>query len=461
MTSVGPYRRMINYLEQPVSIAPLVVFRIVFGLLMLFSTVRYVALGWVDSQLIAPVLHFSYYGFEWVEPPPGDWMYLPFVIMGLSAIAIVIGAYYRLATILFFVCFSYVELIDITYYLNHYYFVSIVAFLMILVPANRCFSVDAKRNPQLVRKTVSLWCIGILKLQIAIVYIYAGLAKLNYDWLIRAMPLSIWLPAKTSLPVIGWIFKYQFTAYLFSWMGMLFDTLIVFGLMVKKTRGLSYAAVVIFHTITGVLFQIGIFPLVMILSVTIFFSSSFHERILDRLSLLLTGKQLFSVEEISSSARKSVELKPIYFIFLVVFVMFQLLFPWRYLLYDGNVFWTEQGYRFSWRVMLMEKAGTATFYVKDGASGREGSVINHQFLNPHQEKQMAMQPDLILQYAHHLEDHFTSKGMEDPYVRAEVYVTLNAHPSALFIDPQRDLTKQQDQWSHKSWILPFKPTSRK
>ncbi|MEM6273300.1 MAG: HTTM domain-containing protein, partial [Bacteroidota bacterium] len=140
---------------------------------------------------------------------------------------------------------------------------------------------------------------------------------------------------------------------------------------------------------------------------------------------------------------------------LTLFLLFQLAFPWRYLLYDGNLFWTEEGYRFSWRVMLMEKAGTATFYVKDAETGREGSVINHQFLNEHQEKQMAMQPDLILQYAHYLKAHFANEGVADPRVRAEVWVTLNARPARLLIDPQVDLTQITDGWAPKDWIVPY------
>jgi len=125
------------------------------------------------------------------------------------------------------------------------------------------------------------------------------------------------------------------------------------------------------------------------------------------------------------------------------------------LLYPGNLFWTEEGYRFSWRVMLMEKAGTATFYVKDGETGREGSVVNHQFLNSHQEKQMAMQPDLILQYAHLLKSHYEQQGMNDPKVRAEVWVTLNARPAQLLIDPDVDLTTKADGWGAKDWIRPL------
>lgn len=423
---------------------------------MLFSTLRYIWMGWVDSQLVDPLLHFSYYGFDWVEPLPRAGMYAVFVLMALSSLAISLGWFYRLFTILFFVCFSYVELIDITYYLNHYYFVSIVSFLLILVPANRYFSLDVRRNPKWRREEVSRWCIGIFMLQIAIVYVYAGLAKINADWLLNALPLAIWLPAKSSIPVIGFIFEYKITAFLFSWIGMLFDTFIILGLVFRKTRWFAYAAVVIFHSLTGILFQIGVFPIVMIFGVTIFFSSSFHEKVLDGLKKILGVESSTSSKADSGQWFLSNAKRKILYPFLLLFFLFQLLFPWRYLLYPGNPFWTEEGYRFSWRVMLMEKAGTATFYVKDGEDGKEGAVVNRQFLNDHQEKQMAMQPDLILQFAHYLASYYNNQGLEDPRVRAEVFVTLNARPSQLLIDPNVNLAAVGDSWSHKSWILPFK-----
>ncbi|MEL6191180.1 MAG: HTTM domain-containing protein [Bacteroidota bacterium] len=426
-----------------------------FGLAMLVSTLRYIWMGWVDTQLVDPTLHFSYFGFDWIAPLPRLGMYLIFGIMALACVGIIFGWYYRISIVVFFLCFSYVELIDITYYLNHYYFVSIVSFLMIWVPANRDFSVDVLLNPRIHQKMVNRWSIDIFKLQIAIVYVYAGLAKLNYDWLFQALPLSIWLPAKTSVPIIGGIFKFKTTAYLFSWMGMLFDTFIVVGLLIKQTRWLSFAAVVVFHTLTGILFQIGVFPMVMILGVTIFFSAEAHERFLAFLKEFLQSPTINS----ESSAKNSIQASPrLVFPFLIIFFLFQLAFPWRYLLYPGNLFWTEEGYRFSWRVMLMEKAGTATFYVKDGENGREGSVINHQFLNAHQEKQMAMQPDLILQFAQYLKEYYAKEGMEDPKVRAEVWVTLNARPAQLLIDPDVDLTTKTDKWTPKDWILPFSET---
>ena len=457
MSIYSTYRSITSYLDERTSIAPLVIFRICFGLLMLFSTVRYMVKGWVETQLIDPLLHFHYYGFEWVQPLPGYGMYAVFALMIVSSLGIVLGGFYRLSAAVFFVCFSYVELIDISFYLNHYYFVSIVSFWMIFVPANRHFSLDVARKRVKESTEVSRWSILIFQIQIGIVYVYAGLAKINTDWLVHALPLSIWLPAKTSIPVIGFIFNFKITAFAFSWLGMLFDTLIIAGLIWKKTRWAAYLMVFCFHTITGILFQIGIFPLVMIFAVTIFFSASFHQRIIGFLSGIVGYSSLSSSSLKSNVTRWTISSvkQYLFYPFLMIFILFQVVFPWRYLLYPGNLFWTEEGYRFSWRVMLMEKAGTATFFVIDDL-GKEGAVINSQFLSDHQEKQMAMQPDLILQFAHFLEKYFKEQGMKDPAVRVEAWVTYNARPAELLIDPDVDLTKIEDGWKPKSWIL--KPT---
>lgn len=440
---------------------------------MLYSTIRFIVKGWVYSHLIAPKLHFTYFGFSWVKPLPEPVMYLVFGLMLLACVGIILGLFYRVSAITFFLTFTYTELIDITYYLNHYYFVSLVAFLLIFVPANRAYSLDVWRKPTLKQSLAPAWTIGIFKLQLAIVYFYAGVAKLNHDWLINAMPLTLWLPAKTSLPIIGFIFKYKITAYIFSWAGMLFDTFIVGFLLWPKTRILAYLAVVTFHALTALLFQIGVFPLVMSCSVLIFFSAKFHQRLLNwlntTLALLNSGGSFFTSRKNSDKSVSDTHIKgesrtfnkrSLTTTLLILFFAFQLLFPWRYLLYRGNIFWTEEGYRFSWRVMLMEKAGTATFYVKDAKTGREGVVPNRKFLNDVQEKQMAMQPDLILQYAHFLRDYYATQGVANPSVRAKVEVTMNARPSKLLIDPQVDLSKIEDGWRKKSWILKFKESEK-
>jgi uncharacterized membrane protein YphA (DoxX/SURF4 family) len=434
-------RNSLNKLGSPVNAAPFLSFRIVFGFLMAFSALRFVLLGWIEDHYTEPLFHFHYYAFDWIHPVSASWLYLIHILMILASIGIMTGYLFRLSSILLFICFTYTELIDLTYYLNHYYFVSLICFWLIFIP-----KIDEHQK-------IPAWCIFIIKFQLTLVYLYAGLAKINYDWLIESLPLKIWLPAHDDLFLIGPLLTLPATAYVFSWFGMIYDCSIAFLLMYKPTRPFAYITVIVFHALTGFLFQIGVFPLVMIGATIIFFSDTWHEKIFKHIKALPLLKELFIFSSSRDVKTKSIFRFSLFKAFFVAYLLFQIIFPWRYLLYPGNLFWTEEGYRFSWRVMLMEKAGDATFYVKDSKTGREGIVDNREFLNAHQEKQMSFQPDMILQFAHFLGDYYQKQGVYQPEVRAEVYVTLNARPSKLLIDPKRNLMLEKDTWKHKSWIL--------
>ena len=420
---------------------------------MLLGTIRFVALGWVEDHYLAPKFHFKYWGFEWVEPLGAAGMYAIHFLMAAAAVGVMLGLFYRLSAVALFITFTYTELIDLTYYLNHYYFVSLAAGLLCLLPAHRSFSLDALRKPARHCTQVPAWCIGILKMQVAIVYLFAGFAKINADWLLRALPLKIWLPAADHLPIIGPVFRWKALPWVFSWAGMLYDTLIVFFLARRQTRAFAFFTVIIFHVLTGILFQIGVFPVVMIAAALLFFSPEWHQRLQQKIKRVFHCQSRFRKTEgeilYNTTLPKNAAL-----ILVCSYLGFQMLFPWRFMLYPGSLFWTEQGYRFSWRVMLMEKAGTATFYVRDSQTGRQGVVFNGDFLNPHQEKQMAMQPDMILQYAHFLGRRYAERGMHHPQVFAEVWATLNGAQSRLLIDTTVNLMQVQESWKNKKWILP-------
>ncbi|MEX0813212.1 MAG: HTTM domain-containing protein [Chitinophagales bacterium] len=441
------------FLQQPISIAPLVFLRVLFGGVMLASIIRFVANGWIESQYIQPDFFFKYYGFEWVTAP-GEWgIYALFAFMGGSAIFIMLGFLYRYAALAFFLAFTYVELIDVSNYLNHYYFISIMALLLVFVPANRNFSLDVLINPKSKRSHIPRWIILIFQVQLGIVYFYAGLAKLNYDWLINAEPMRIWLPAKSDMFLIGPLFKELWVAYFFSWAGAIYDLSIVFFLSFSRTRPFAYLSVLFFHLMTAALFQIGMFPYIMILLTLIFFPPAFHERILARVKAIF---KINTEEFIQPRLWQISTLKlNILGVLLIGHFAFQLLFPFRFALYPGNLFWTEEGYRFSWRVMLMEKAGTCFFYVTNPETGKSTEVEPNEYLSKNQEKMMATQPDMILQFAHYLKDIYREKGIENPEVRVKSYVRLNGNGSRLFIDPEVNLATIQDGFRHKNWILPF------
>jgi len=433
------------------SAAPLAIFRIVFGLLIFGSIIRFWAKGWIYDLYVKPVYFFSFYGFEFVKPL-GQYTYLLFAICGISALLVAVGYHYRAAAISLFVSFTYIELIDKSTYLNHYYFVSMICLLLTFLPAHVYFSFDAYRKKDLNAARIPRWTLDALKLFVCMIYLFAGLAKVNSDWLLEAQPLRIWLPAKNDIPLIGPLFNHVWVAFAFSWIGCIYDLSIPFLLLKNSTRIFAYMAVVTFHLLTALLFPIGMFPYIMIATALIFFSAEFHEKAVRTLgSWINVSREFLRPDNTYQYSERVSKFKISLFI---VFFVIQIALPFRYLLYPGELFWTEEGYRFSWRVMLMEKAGYAEFVVR-GDDGRQVTVDNKEFLTPLQEKMMATQPDMILQYAHLLRDHYSRVGYRNVQVYVDSYVGLNGRLGKPLIDPLTDLAKQHDSFEHKPWILTF------
>lgn len=440
-------------LHRPRSIAPLAVFRMLYGFMMLWSMLRFLAKGWVSQLYVEPAYYFPFKGFEWVQPLGAVGMHALFGLLALSALAIMLGWHYRLFAWIFALGFTYVELIDKTHYLNHYYFISVLAFMMALLPAQGAWSLDARKHANLASNQIPSWMILVLQLQLAIVYFYAGLAKLHPDWLFHALPLRIWLPPLSDIPLIGWLMPYKTSAYVFSWAGAIYDLSIPFLLWWQRSRPLAYLAVICFHVLTWLLFPIGMFPWIMILATLIFFPAKFHENLLRQLK---KGLQWLSV---SIPNKRPPQIKrptnPWLLRLFALHIAIQLLLPWRHLLYPGELFWHEQGFRFSWRVMLMEKNGTAFFTVRDPLSGREWEPIISDFLSPRQEKMMATQPDMILQTAHLLKNHYAATCACSPAVFAQVFVSLNGRRNKPFINPAVDLGSLQSPHDFRTWVLPY------
>jgi hypothetical protein len=452
-------RLLKTYLKQESPAEPLAIFRIGFGLMMCAGMLRFWYHGWIETLYIQPKFHFTFFGFEWVKVP-GIYTYLLFAICGVSALMVALGFKYRLAIIGFFLSFTYIELMDKTTYLNHYYFISLVGFIMIFLPANANFSIDNWIRKKHYDK-IPQWSVDSIKLMLAIVYFYAGLAKLNSDWLFKAQPLKIWLTSKYDLPIIGnTIMHQEWFHFAMSWCGAIYDLAIPFLLVYKRTRIFAFILVVFFHVFTRVLFPIGMFPFIMIIGTLIFFDAALHKKIIHIIKKLLAPiRSRFAVNTERIESYKLLPTKQKIMVNgLIVFFAIQILLPWRYLAYPGELFWTEEGFRFSWRVMLMEKAGYTQFKIVDGKTGKFFYVDNTDFLTAFQEKQMSFQPDFILEYAHYLGDHFKSQGHKNIQVFVDAHVALNGRMSQPYINPEVDLYQMKESFKPKAWILPFKGT---
>jgi vitamin K-dependent gamma-carboxylase len=338
-----------------------------------------------------------------------------------------------------------VQLIDVSTYLNHYYLAALLALLLAASPAGKYWSVDAWLTKQS-RPTVSAAWLYLFRFQVGVVYFFAGMAKLQSDWLLHAQPLRIWLGASTELPVIGPLLTLPFVPMLLSWCGFLFDTTIVGFLSWRKTRPYAYAVVLCFHTMTRLLFPIGMFPIIMSMAALVFFSPSWPRRLWSRLRPA-PRVDVAEAPRAGWPAKVGLALAGCY-------ALVQLAMPLRYLAYGGNVLWHEQGMRFSWRVMVRAKGGGTTFVVYSPTKQHTYYVSPREYLTRVQEAEMSNQADLILQLAHHIHDDFERRGYGDVQVRAESRVGLNGRSSAPFVDASVDLARRQDGLASASFILP-------
>jgi vitamin K-dependent gamma-carboxylase len=448
---LGGEGRWVGWLERlnaPRDGAGLGAYRVLLGALLLFSVARFWSYGWIEQLYIQPSFHFTYLGFGWVKPWPGAWMYVHFAVLGVAALCLCIGFHSRLSALLFGVTFTYAELIEKASYLNHYYFVSLVTLLLATMPCGACFSVDAalrrrRGEPAAMART---WCYALLRTQLAILYFFAGLAKLNPDWLLDAQPLRTWLSLHADAPWIGAWLAAPATAYVASYAGALFDLTIPAWLSFPRTRPYAYATVLAFHVGVWLLFPIGVFSWVMIASTTLFFEASWPRR------LLRAGPG-------PAEARASGRLTAAGAGLIAGYLLLQLGTPLRYLLYPGNVNWHEQGFRFAWRVMLIEKAGQVEFNVVTDADDKRFVVYPRELLTPLQYKMMSTQPDMIQEFAGHLKQRFEAQGHARVRVYATAWASLNGRPRQRLIDPAVDLGSVPRSLAPKSWILPLQNSS--
>jgi hypothetical protein len=446
--------RLNDWLRAVKPAGALVAFRVALGAIVSVSALRFLAYGWVDELFVKPTFFFTYWGFGWVKPLPAAGMHALFVGLAVLGACFAAGLLYRASALLLFVGFAYVQLLDVTNWLNHYYLVSLLLLLSSFMPLGRAASVDAAIRPQTKLDVFPAWCTYLLRFQVGVVYVYAGLAKLTTDWLLHAEPLNIWLSARTGMPVLGAIFDERWAAYAFSWAGFLFDSFIVCFLLWKRTRAPAYVVVLAFHAMTYLLFPIGLFPFIMCASALVFMSPTWPSQALTLLSSPRARARARARSPLSPSPTPFPRLHPALLLAAASFSLLQLLAPLRHHLYGGNVLWHEQGMRFSWKVMVREKNGSITYVVESRRAQRTWYVSPHRYLTDRQERELSTQPDLVLQLAHRVRDDFHAQGHDDVTVRVEALVSLNGRPAAPMIDPTVDLARTTDGLSKAPWILP-------
>ena len=422
----------------------LIVFRVCFGLLVFLESFGAILTGWINRILITPEFTFSFIGFEWLQPLPGYWMYVYYVVMGLFGLFVMLGYKYRLSIIAFTVMWAATYFMQKSSYNNHYYLLILLSAIMAFLPANTYFSVDAKRKPSIKKQSMPQWCSLVFIVQMGIVYTYASIAKMYPDWL-DATVVEILMKSKQNYYFIGDILQQHWVHYVIAYSGIIFDLFIVPLLLWKPTRKYAFFVSVCFHLFNSIVFQVGIFPY-MSLALMLFFFEPETIR-----NIFFKKKKLFQKNDVILPKRKTY-FKLLFFIYFSV----QLLLPLRHWVIQDDVIWTEEGHRLSWRMMLRAKSGTVSYKIVDKANGKTIPIKLEDYLSKKQRNGASTKPDVIWQFSQYLKQKFKEEG-KDVSVYVNCKVKVNGKPFQQLINPDVDIASVKwNVFSHNDWILPSK-----
>lgn len=437
--TVSYIHRLRNYWFTPVNNSPLIVFRILFGCVMLMEYINKIFDGWVKQVYMQAPMRFPFMGFEFLHVMQGQGMYAYFWAGVLFSTLVILGLFYRPASILLALTWSGVYFSQKEHYNNHFYLMMLLCWVMTIVPANRRASLDVKLKLVSPSNECYRWSLQIFIIQTAILYTYASIAKLYPDWL-NAVPVKIWFAKKTKFQYIGPLFGKEWFAYVVAYSGIIFDLLIVPALLWRRTRILAIVAMLIFHQFNKITFGIGVFPY-MAMSLNVFFFPG------------KTFDNTVGIESKAGQLQPQVTGKLWLTLILATYVIWQVLTPLRHHLYKGDVTWTEEGHRMSWRMMLRTKKGTVTYTIKDKHSDSVWYVNPEDHLLKYQSRNVPTRPDFTWQYAQYLHDKYKTRGY-DVAVYAKCMCSLNGRPMRPLIDSTVDLA--QARWkpfAHNDWVL--------
>lgn len=416
------------------------IFRILFGLLLMLEGFGAILTGWVREVLVTPEFTFSFIPFPFLQPLPGYGMYAYFIVLGILGSAIMFGYKYRFAMLGYAVLWTGVYFMQKTSYNNHYYLMMLLCWIMVFVPANKRFSIDAKRNPAIQSNHISRWVYLLFIIQIGIVYTFASINKFYPDWLDLTVPNSI-LNGLRRNPYIGWIFVHKFNAYAIAWTGIIFDLLIVPGLLWKPTRKMVFIFSIFFHLFNSIVLQIGVFPY-MALSFSLFF---FPAEAIHRV-FRLKNQEIYTAKEVILPNNYKTILAAC-----SIYLIIQIGLPVRHWFIPDDVLWTDEGHKLSWRMMLRSRRGALKIYVEDKKTGERIPYDYTKDLTNKQARVMIANADLIWQYTQHMKKELS----QEQAIYVESRVSINGGRYHPFIDPEQDMTKAKwNYWGHNDWILP-------
>lgn len=420
----------------------IVLFRMIFGFLLACEAWGAIATGWVRKVLIEPKMNFPFFDFDFLHPLPGNGMYFYFILMGVFGLMVMLGFKFRIAMVGYAIMWSGVYFMQKTSYNNHYYLMVLFTWLYAFIPANRSNSIDVKLNPKLKLNHCPQWCVWLFKALILTVYFYSAVAKMYPAW-IKAVPIGIWFEMKKDYWLVGPLLTKTWFQYFVAWGGLGYDLLIGPALLWKKSRKYAFAASLFFHLFNSAVFQVGIFPFMGIAFGIFFFEPETIRR------TFFKSKEVFTQvkEAIQPKFRKATTIS------LAVFLGIQILLPLRHWAIPGNVTWTEEGHRLSWRMMLRVKGGYVNIYRLDNDTGKRTYIKLSDYLTAKQTRAISTRPDMFWYFIQILKEDLESKGVTNYSLFVNGKVSLNgADAKPLYKSDYNLVEAEWNKFGANEWV---------
>lgn len=442
-----------NQLTERIDAASFAVFRMAIGLMLFYDAER------KGLRFFAPNAErdfsFRYEYFHWL-PEDAAWAYpLQLVWLTLS-VMIAAGLFYRLSCILVTVLLVYGFLLGQEYYLNHYYLLIIVTTMMCVIPMHRTWSVDAVLFPWPTEQgTMRRLNLTMMKAQVEIVLIYAGLVKLNWDWL-RMEPIRSWLVERSDAVWYGVIWQTEAGLVLGSFGPVVLHLVGAPLLLWRRTRLPVFVLYVVFHVTNHFIFSIGIFPWMTIALTTLFFAPDWPRVFLRRAGF----PGLAAVQQAGSEPPTPLTITlgaRCLSVFALLWLNSQALLPLRHFLIEGQARWTDEGHRFSWRMKLLDRMATdPVMMVYLPGRGEIRMPNDTSRLSERQRRKYRRDAGMLRRYAIQLADSYRTPDDPDEEIRVHVWVMKGVNNRRLhpFIDPAVDLvTARYRFFGHDDWVV--------
>lgn len=429
-------------LNKPSDPLPVVLFRVVFGIIMTIEMISYWNIPFIDELILKPKIHFRFQLLDIVPVGSVVLLKVTLLVATISSVLIAAGRFYKVASILLFVTYTYLFLLDETYYNNHIYMIVNVCLLMIFIGANTGVKTRKEGKAIVTQSTVPFWHILILRFLLFVVYFYGGIAKLNADWMSGATTTE-WLRS------FGGVLATKEAALFFAIAGMLFDLIIGFLLFMPKTRYAGIFLVFMFNTSNAIMFKdISIFPYLMIGAMVLFLDPEWVRKKADwaiRFADWLSDKK----KMVASDSPVPV--------WLYVFFAFHILFPFRLFLFNGNADWTGKAQYFSWHMKSHHRdIKNLTFYLSHDNHPEKIRVPVEEYLVYEQFYVMGHKPEMLVEFARFLKKDLEKKGVVHPKITAVSSISFNGKPPQPMVDSTLDLTTVVVKpFASYDWVLPL------